>query len=488
MSLKRQYLSSSIWVLVGRGSSNFIGFIVFVVIARYLAPAEFGIVAFAAVFTDLARALALSGISQALVRAPQWEEGVASTAFWLNLGGAALLALLMAGGLGPILQHVYGGDFAAVVAALSLAFLIESSSSVHEAKLQREFRYRSLANRLLVGSLVGGGVGIGLAISGFGVWALVANRLVNAAAQAVIMWWTVPWRPRFHARKSEARPLISYVTHLGGSAIIGKLNYKIPELFLGIAAGVTSVGLYRVGSRAIFVIQDAIVAPLQSTTLSALSQARDRGIFASAYVRVLRSCGLVAFPVFLGAAVIAPDFTRMVFGPQWAASGQVMSALAVGGAASALQSFTQPALVVQGWTRLVAFNNLITFAIVVTLTFGLARWGAAAVAWGFCARGYLSIPLTFMLLTRRAGVDAGALARALFPSFLAALVMAGILWWSSLTVLADHRPWIRMGEMIALGGILYMMLLALLARRLVADVATEFRPMLNRMRRSSGQA
>ncbi|SMD00941.1 oligosaccharide flippase family protein [Novosphingobium sp. B1] len=472
-NLKKQYLSSSLWVIIGRGSSNAMSFLVFVVIARYLVPAQFGQVAFAAVFTDLTRALALAGIPQAMVRSSDWEQRRASTAFWLNLGLAIALAIVVGGGFGTGFEWYFGGGFGLIIASLSATFVIESSSSIHEAKLQKEFGYRSLANRLLIGTLIGGVVGIAMAVSGFGVWALVGNRLANSIAQALLLWATVKWRPSWTYDKDEARPLLSYAFHLGGSAVIGKLNNRIPDLFLGVIANLTAVGLYRVGSRAVFMIQDAVIAPLQNTTLTTLSRANERNALASAYTRIVMACGLLAFPVYGGAALIATDFTVLVFGPQWHLAGQVMTALALAGAASALLSFTPPTLVAVGWTRFVLINNVSTFVIALVLTVILARWGAVAVAWGYCLRAYLSVPLSLVLLGRATDIDAVKVIKGLAPSFISASLMVGGLFLVQENLMTEVTPILRLLAMVAGGVLLYPAFLMIFGRKLVLDLWRE---------------
>ena len=97
MSLKKNFLSGSFWVIVGRGSSNLVSFLIFALLARYLGPADFGLVAFAAVFIDLTRSLALAGVPQALVQRTGWDQKVASTAFWLNMACALAFVAVMSG-------------------------------------------------------------------------------------------------------------------------------------------------------------------------------------------------------------------------------------------------------------------------------------------------------------------------------------------------------------------------------------------------------
>jgi len=478
MNLKKQFITGSLWVVVGRGSSNAMSFVVFAVIARFLGPADFGLVAFAAIFIDLSRALALSGIPQALIRGETWDQRTASTAFWLNIACSALLALIVSAAVGPVLGHFYGPQIMAVIAALSLTFVIESLSSVHEANLQRSFGYRALANRTLVGTLGGGVVGVAMAVSGFGVWALVGSRLASSTIQAVTLWTTVKWSPSMTFSRSEAKSLMSYGAHLGSSAIVGKLNLKTAEIVIGIFSNTVGVGLYRVGSRTVTMINDVVVAPLQATALTALSRANERGNLANAYLRIIKSCGLLAFPVYFGTAMIAPDFTTLFFGEKWASTGQIMSMLAIGGAASTILAFTHPALVAVGRTRFVFWNSLLNLGINVALALATVHWGATAVAFGYSVRAYIAIPFALAFLHKAIDVDFMKAMQAVFPTFLAATVMAGVLYLMREHLLTGFHPLPRMLLMVAAGGVLYAVALFAIGRKFVLEIKDEVMPLL----------
>lgn len=482
MNLKKQFITGSMWVVIGRGSSNAMSFVVFAVIARFLGPADFGLVAFAAIFIDLSRALALSGIPQALIRSEEWDQTVASTAFWLNIICSTLLAVLLAAAVGPVLGVFYGKQIIAVIAALSLTFVIESLSSVHEARLQRSFGYRALANRTLVGTLGGGVVGVGMAVSGFGVWALVGSRLASSIIQAVTLWTTVKWTPSMIFSRKDARSLVSYGAHLGSSAIVGKLNLKTPEIVIGVFSNTVGVGLYRVGSRTVSMINDVVVGPLQQTALTALSRANERGNLSSAYVRIIKSCGLLAFPVYYGTAVIAQDFTTLFFGAKWASTGQIMAMLAIGGAAQTFLAFTHPALVAVGRTRFVFFNSLLNLGINVALALATVHWGAKAVAFGYSVRAYVAIPFALAFLQKAIDVKVMDALKSVFPTFLAATIMAGLLYLMREHLLTGLHPLPRMLIMVAAGGVIYAAALFCIGRKFLLEIKDEVMPLLAGLR------
>jgi O-antigen/teichoic acid export membrane protein len=164
-----------------------------------------------------------------------------------------------------------------------------------------------------------------------------------------------------------------------------------------------------------------------------------------------------------------------------------MSALAAAGAASALLSFTQPALVAVGWTRLVLLNNLATFAIALVLTLALSKWGAVAVAWGYCARAYLSVPLSLVLLRRAVGINVAEISRGLVPSFLSACAMAAVLWLAHEVALQTVAPLLRMSIMIGMGALLYPLFLYILGPELVRGTLSEFAPVGQAIMRKFGR-
>ncbi len=478
MSLKKQFISGSFWVIVGRGSSNLMSFVIFALIARFLGPADFGLVAFAAVFIDLTRSLALAGIPQALVQRKEWDQEVASTAFWLNFIFAGIFALIMCGAVAPLLGMLYSPKMQAVMSVLSLTFIIDAIRAAHEAKLQRQFGYKALANRSLAGTLIGGVIGVVMAMAGFGAWALVASRVANSAIQTLVVWFTVKWAPSFTISRKEARGLLSFGVHLGGSAVLGQLNTRTAELVIGAFIGPVGVGLYRVGSRALNMINDVAIAPLQATALSALARVHEKGSVGAVYLRMTKACSLLSLPIYIGAAVVAPDFVALCFGPKWAASGQIMSMLALVGGAATLQYFVQPALAAAHKTHFVLLNSLGILVANVAVALVTVHWGVAAVALGYTLRAYFSVPFALMFLKRALGVKMTDALRGLAPTFFAAAGMGLVLLGLRMTLLA-HMPILpRFAITVVVGGLVYVGLLLLVGRRYLLEMRAEVAPLL----------
>jgi PST family polysaccharide transporter len=479
-SIKSKFLVSSIWVVAGRGLSNLSTFLIFALLARYLGPAEFGIVAFASVFVDIAQALAIAGITQALVQRPEWEERVASTAFWTNIGFALTLTCLMAFVVAPLVGWAFDERLTPLVAVLATTFVINAGRGAHEARLQREFRFRALATRTLIATIVGGVVGVLMAIQGFGAWSLVVSRIVSAVVQTVIVWTSVRWTPKAQFSRSEAKALLLFGIHLSGAAILGQLNGRTPELVIGWFIGPVGVGVYRVASRGINMLNDLVISPMQATTLAALSRLKDPEAKGRAYLRLVKACSIMSMPLYFGAAAVANDFVVICFGPAWQQSGIIMSLLASAGAAATIGYFSQPVLASVGRSDsalLTSFGTLVGNFVValITVTFGLF-W----VAFGVSARSYLTTPLGLVLIKRATGVRVSEVLLGIAPSVLSATAMAAVLFGVKALFLASMHPILRMGVMIPLGAAVYSLCMLVIGRQLLSEVGAELQPVFSR--------
>jgi len=478
MSVKKQILSSSLWSITGTGATMLSSFVVFALMTRLLRPIDFGVVAFAALFIDVTRGLMCGPFSEALIRRKQWDDAAASTGFWMNLASAILSAAAVAA-IGSSCAYAYGsvtlGD---VFIVLSASLVVDALRGVHEAKLQREFGYRVLAIRAVFASVISGIAGILMALAGFGVWALVGNRLVASVLQTIIVTRTVSWSPKFVFSRAESAALFNFGANMVGARLLGQINVKVAELVIGFILGPVSLAFFRVGSRALNFLTQVAVAPIQNTAFSAFSRLHDARAVGQAYLRMTRATALVSFPVFFGAASIAPDFVAVCFGSHWKESGPIMAALALMVTPATLLYYSQPALASLGRTRLVLASNLgvcvlNALAAVVTVSFG-----PVAVAAGQSARAYITAPFALSILRRGIGVSIVQSLRSIMAPASAATVMMVVVIGVRLYALEDIPVSLRLVISVALGTIVYAGLLLIFGRGYTLGILLEVAPHL----------
>ena len=238
--LGRRAIRSVGWVALDKWGARLTSLVVFGILGRLLAPADFGVIALATVFIAFLSVLVDVGFSQALVQRENLDDAHTHTAFWISLGlgvglGLALfLAATTAGALGsdsvlvPVLQ------------VLSLALPLGALSSVPAALLTREFGFRALAIRRLVATAVGAVVAVWLAASGAGVWALVAQALATSAVGVLVLWRVTPWRPSRRFSRQAASDLMTFGVAVLGIEMIAQANAHVDKLLVGLFLGPAS--------------------------------------------------------------------------------------------------------------------------------------------------------------------------------------------------------------------------------------------------------
>jgi O-antigen/teichoic acid export membrane protein len=476
MSIRGKLIVSSLWSIGATFSSLFSGFVVFSILAHLLQPAEIGIVVFAAVFIEIAATLMSAGIPEALIQREKWDDTAASTAFWINLASSAFCAIaISAAGAGVILSG--SSVLGSVIIALAIGLIVDGAQMVHVAKLRREFGYKALALRTITVKLAAGIIGVVMAYEGFGVWALVADRLVLTFLSAIVIWRVVPWRPRLVFSRSDLRQFGRFAGNLLTAKMLGEITKRIPELAIGFVLGPTALASYRVGSRGLQFLVHTTIMPLQGTALTALSRLPPNAV-GEAYLRLIRATALISFPVFLGAAAIAPDFVTLCFGQKWASSASVMTALSLVVAPATLVSFAAPALVAVGKTRLIVVSDIAQLVSGALLALITVPFGIVAVAAGITLRSHLISPVVLLMLSKGIGLPVKKTATALIAPAFAAGLMALCVIALRMFVLDHMGLLMRLLASAASGSVIYVVLLLAFTPRYTSETVLEFLPYL----------
>ncbi len=479
MSVKASFVKSSAWMALGAAFNNISSTLVFIVLARLLAPEQFGIVAFAAIFIDVARVASSGGMVDILVERPEWNETTAASAFWASLGFGLLASLLLGGFAAPLAYRFYDPLFGLVLAALAPLPIIDALATVPMARLKRDFRYRAIAARGSAMSLLGGLVGIGLALAGMGVWALVISKLVGVALATMIIWASAGWSPAARPKRAALRAILPPSLHLLGSQLMAQLNTQAVGLLIGAFLGPAALAHFRVGARLFTLLASLLITPLQSAAISLFSRLDDRAAqIGPAYLRLTRACSLVAAPAYLGVAALGPDLVALLFGPQWGLAGHVVSltGLTVGAAiliyflAPALTAAGRPDMVLKTWSAALAGN--------IAMAAAMLPFGLVAVAGGQALRPYLTLPLALAMLKRQVGIRPGAILAALAPTIGAGMTMAAIITLLRIGPLAQIGPLARLLMLAPLGALAYLALVALFDRRLLGQALRDLHPLL----------
>jgi len=471
MDLQRKTVSGVVWLLFARFGQQLTSLAVLFVLARLLAPESFGLFALAGVFTRLAMLLISSGLTSAIVQREALEELHLDTAFWINFLLAIILMVLLISSSGFIAEYFGEPLLSPVVKWLSVTILLGGLSQVQTQILSRHMSFDSLSKRLLIAAPISGIIGVTAAFSGFGVWSLVIRDLSFQLVMLVVLWRVSPWRPGLGVSLSHARELFSFGVSQMGSNVVRFLRTQGIVLVIGSLLGSTALGYYHLASRLYTVLFDTVSQSITRVAWSLFSRLQSRlPELKQALFSVIRFSTILSWPLFLGLCVTSTVLIPVAFGEAWRPSVPVLQALSI---AALLQSMISPLsslFLALGKPELRL--QLWSLETVIGLTGSLlaVRWGVGAVAWALVVGAAVVVPLFFRHARKLIGLDFKVYLAGVWPAATAALVMASCVYVAVIYLSEIVSPLVTLVACLALGGLVYALVLFSLDRSVIADI------------------
>ena len=318
------------------------------VLAAILGPRDFGVVAIALIYITLAHVFLEQGFSTALIQREDLEPEHLQAAFWLNLALCVVLVGITVAVSGWWAEVNGAPELREVLSVLSLMLVIEGLAIVPEAHLQRNAQFKRLAVLANAAALVGGVLGVVLALAGAGVWALVAQQLATGATALVLIWALSGWRPHLRFSRRHARDLLGFSAHVFAANLGGFVNRRSDALLVGVFFGPVVVGIYRLADRFVDLVLELTTRPVGMIALPLFSRIRaERDQLAGAVETFLRVTSVAAIPALLLVAACS-DFLLAVIGSEWEVGADALKLLAAVGVGKAVIAFTGPLLFAVG--------------------------------------------------------------------------------------------------------------------------------------------
>lgn len=408
---------------IGTQGANFLlNFGATMVLARLIAPAEYGLVFMAVSVTGFMGLVKEFGLHKAAIQKAHLDHRLASTLFWLNVA-AGLGTTLLTAAIAPLITWFYGERRLTMIAVITgCSYLIDSFGLQHDALLRRQMRFGRHAVTEIVATVAGLAAAIAFALAGFGYWALVLRQMTTSLVKMLGVWLAAGWVPGPPVRRTGARALLKSGGEMTGESLLNYLERNLDNVLIGWRWGSAELGAYgRVYYLLIMPVRQ-IIWPLESVALSLLSRLLDAPErYRSTFLRMLEKIAMLTMP---GAvlAVAMPDWIVGVFlGPKWADAGPILAWLAVAALTEPVLSSTNWLFTSQGRTRELLHAGLAS----ASLTIGAVVAGLPFHATGVAAAIALSsvllrTPMLIAWVCRSGPVPSGAFYRSLVPGACAA--------------------------------------------------------------------
>ena len=447
------------WASLSQVTRQAVQLVTIVILARSLAPIDFGLVTMALVVIGFVTLFRDLGVGSAVIQSGQADPVWLSTLFWLAVatGIAVTVATVL---IAPVIAGIYREPaLTDILRVLALSFALTGFGVVQQAILERDLQYGSVARAEMVGAFGGSIVAIGLALGGGGVWSLVALTLVTAALGTLMFWLVSSWRPsaEFHLRHAGA----------GGSFGAGLTTFNIANFaarnadyfLVGRTLGPRELGFYALAYRIMLVPLQLVTSVVNRVMFPSLARVRDDPErVRRVYLAGVGATAFAAFPVGFGLAATAQVLIPTLLGPQWSDAIPVAIILSVVGVLQAVGGSVGPVFLATGRVRSMATWGIGSSILVVSAFLIGLSWGIMGVAAAYLLASVVLVYPSFRLALGPIGLGAGDVLLVVWRSLANAAVMALVVVLVGFGLLGQLPDMVVLGIQVSMGMAVYALL------------------------------
>lgn len=461
------------WMFVGNTGGQVLTFLFGIVLARLLAPEDFGVLLTIQVFTGLAGFVAGGGMGQALVRAKDATKQDYDIVFTLQLG---IGCLIYAGFFfaAPWFATLYDTPlYTDLLRVSALTFIFRPLVNLPASMLYRQMRYKAQTVVGITSLLVSSTTSILMAWLGYGVWSLIWGGIIGAAYSAAVMLPLTRWRPGFSLDFRRGRDIARYGILVSANDIVCYLRNQVSIFILSRTLGPASVGLYNKGESLAKMPHSFITGSVYHVLFRSMAAEQDN-LDKCRYL-FFRSIALVAVyatPFYVGLLWLAEPLIRGVYGEKWVAAAGPLMILAFAWPFWLMDNLSGAVLAAQNWLDRELPVQIATLIITALGVIIALPYGIEGVAWAIVGAAALSSFAMHYLALKCLKANWRASLRALVPAALLSTLLAAALYG-----LEHSLPpnWIahdlaQVAIMGAAGGLVYAGCLLLLP---IPELATE---------------
>jgi O-antigen/teichoic acid export membrane protein len=457
------------WLTLEKLTQQGMWLLLFLILAPILGPKPYGMFTIVMAFIGFCETVIVGATSESLVTIPDIDDKHLQTANLATLAIAAIASAMAFASSNLLADFFETAELGPLFRALSPLPVISALTATPIAVLSRSMRFRPLAVRSIVGLLVGGIVAVGLALNGAGVWALVAQILVQRGVELALLWSTADTRLGFQWSQPHFRDLQGYAASVGISKAMAWSGGQIPRIILGWYLGPADLGLFALAARLVdFVTQVFVVPQAWVARLSLREFANEPTKFAEAFQLTIRQIAFLAFPVCCGLAAIIPSLFAAFLDERWTPGALAAQILVLTGIPAVFYYCFTAAVLAARRPHLdsqiaVATDSTTALAVLVAGPHGLyVACGA------MLAQRLLMMPAPLLMLRRVANISPIGVIFTQLPILGAATAMGILVYFIAPLTLATLPRIIALVTLVVIGGVVYAPL-ALIAAR---DVAT----------------
>lgn len=309
--------SGMFWRFGEKITAQFVSFLVSIVLARILLPADYGIVAIVNVFLTIAEVFVTSGLGTALVQKKDATKKDFSTLFWCNLFLSFCLYIVVFV-FSPFIARFFNMSLlSTVLRVVAIRIPISAFNSIQNAYVSKNLEFKKFFFATIVGTIISAFVGILMALKGFGVWALVSQMLTNSIIDTLVLFITIKWKPSLEFSLRDAKSMVRYGSGVLATDLIGTIYNNLNDFVIGKKYTSVDLAFYSQGKKIPEMLNNNIEATLCSVLFPVMSMSDNTNQIKKIRRRSIKMMGFIIFPIMLGMAAISDKMIVVLLTEKW---------------------------------------------------------------------------------------------------------------------------------------------------------------------------
>ena len=306
------------WSYAERILAQLVSFVVSLVLARLVSPEEFGLVSLVMIIINLSNVFVTSGLGAGLVQKKEVDEIDFSTIFWVSLFlGCTFYGIVFI--ISPVIQSFFGYEqLSSVMRILGIRLVLASINTIQHAYVSRKMIFKKFFFATLIGTAISAFVGIGLAIKGYGVWAIVAQYLTNTTVDTIVLSITIKWHPKFIFKVKRIKYFFDFGMKILGASLIDNLYTNLRSFIIGKRYSSSDLAYYNKGMMFPSIIVTNINSSISRVMFPALSiDQDDKNRLRTKVKRSVETSSYILSPLLVGLMVVAEPLIFLMLTDKW---------------------------------------------------------------------------------------------------------------------------------------------------------------------------
>lgn len=315
---KNKVISNFIWRFAERCGAQIVTLIVSIVLARILSPEDYGTVALVTVFTTIMQVFVDSGLGTALIQKKNADDIDFSSVFYFNCVVCLILYMIMFIAAPFIASFYEDSSLTPIVRVISLTIVISGIKGIQQSYVSRNMLFKRFFFSTIGGTIFSAFLGIYLAYTGFGVWAIVMQQLSNTAVDTLILWITVKWRPKKVFSWVRLKELLSFGWKMLASSLLDTVYNNLRNLVIGKFYTSADLAYYNQGDKFPKVIVTNINTSIDSVLFPTMASAQDDAEqIKNMARRAIKTSTYIMAPIMMGLAFCAKSVVEVILTEKW---------------------------------------------------------------------------------------------------------------------------------------------------------------------------